>query len=122
MTNIRIACLGLAACLFVGVFTSAARADLAGPWPWSKRQQRPWGSGAPPEGWGAFQKAQAEADAARQLEREKTPPPEPPRRTGPFRSCGSGIGTGFAGIGLAWGLMWIGNRFASRVRRNEQGH
>jgi len=38
-------------------------------------------------------------------------------RTGPFRSCGSGMGTGFAGIGLAWGLMWVGNHFASRVSR-----
>ena len=38
-------------------------------------------------------------------------------RSGPFRSCGSGIGTGFAGIGLAWAAMWAGDHFARRVRR-----
>jgi hypothetical protein len=37
-----------------------------------------------------------------------------PRRTGPFRSCGSGMGLGLAGIGIAWGLMWAGTRYAGR--------
>ena len=39
----------------------------------------------------------------------------PPRRTGPFRSCGSGMGLGLAGIGIAWSLMWVGTRYAGRV-------
>ena len=39
---------------------------------------------------------------------------EPRRRTGPFRSCGSGMGAGLAGIGIAWGLMWVGTRYGSR--------
>ena len=39
---------------------------------------------------------------------------EPRRRTGPFRSCGSGMGAGLAGIGIAWGLMWLGTRYGSR--------
>jgi hypothetical protein len=42
------------------------------------------------------------------------PPPrqvDPPKRTGPFRSCGSGMGTGLAGIAVAWALLWLGNRF-----------
>jgi hypothetical protein len=43
--------------------------------------------------------------------------PQPPRRTGPFRSCGSGAGIGLAGIGIAWGMMWVGTRYAGRVRR-----
>ena len=47
------------------------------------------------------------------------PRPPEPRRTGPFRSCGSGAGIGFAGIGLAWGLMWIGNRYAGRISRRK---
>ena len=37
------------------------------------------------------------------------------RRTGPFRSCGSGMGAGLAGIGLAWAAMWAGHRYAARV-------
>ena len=44
-------------------------------------------------------------------------PHEPSGSSGPFRSCGSGIGTGFAGIGLAWAAIWAGNHFARRVRR-----
>jgi len=47
----------------------------------------------------------------------RNPPPPPPPRTGPFRSCGSGAGTGLAGIGAAWALMWLGNRFAGRAAR-----
>jgi hypothetical protein len=39
---------------------------------------------------------------------------EPRRHTGPFRSCGSGMGAGLAGIGIAWGLMWVGTRYGSR--------
>jgi len=42
--------------------------------------------------------------------------PDPPRRTGPFRSCGSGMGAGLAGIALAWGALWLGNRFARTTR------
>lgn len=43
--------------------------------------------------------------------------PEPPKRTGPFRSCGSGMGLGLAGIGAAWAVLWLGNRFSGRVAR-----
>jgi hypothetical protein len=39
-----------------------------------------------------------------------------PKRTGPFRSCGSGMGLGLAGIGMAWGMLWLGNRFARSQR------
>jgi len=49
------------------------------------------------------------------------PPPaprDPPKRTGLFHSCGSGMGAGLAGIGLAWGMLWLGNRFSGRVSRN----
>lgn len=52
------------------------------------------------------------------------PPPaprDPPkRRTGPFRSCGSGMGLGLAGIAAAWGMLWLGNRFAGRVSRGSR--
>ena len=46
------------------------------------------------------------------------PPMKPePKRTGPFRSCGSGAGLGLAGIGAAWAVLWLGNRFADRAAR-----
>lgn len=44
-------------------------------------------------------------------------PSDAPRRTGPLRSCGSGMGAGLAGIGLASGALWLGQRFARAVRR-----
>ena len=102
------------------VFIGPARADIAGPWPWSKRPERPWGGyGAPPAGWFERQQAlqQQEAEAAAQTPPAEQKPgkPEPPRRTGPFRSCGSGMGAGLAGIGLAWGVMWAGRRYAARL-------
>ena len=42
------------------------------------------------------------------------------RRTGPFRSCGSGMGVGLAGIGVAWGLTWVGTRYAGRIAKTRQ--
>ena len=45
---------------------------------------------------------------------------DPPRR-GVFRTCGSGMGVGLAGIGVAWGLMWVGTRCASRITRRDDG-
>lgn len=41
-----------------------------------------------------------------------------PKRTGPFRSCGSGAGTGLAGIAVAWAMLWLGNRFARSLSRS----
>ena len=41
----------------------------------------------------------------------------PGRRSGPFRSCGSGMSTGLAGVALAWGALWLGGRCAARVSR-----
>jgi hypothetical protein len=41
------------------------------------------------------------------------------RRDGPFRACGSGVGLGLVGIGIAWSLMWVGHRFAGRVARRD---
>lgn len=38
-------------------------------------------------------------------------------RAGLFRSCGSGAGLGLAGIGLSWGMLWLGTRFVGRVSR-----
>jgi hypothetical protein len=52
------------------------------------------------------------ADAS--LARADMPPGGWGGRSGPFRSCGSGIGTGLAGIGLAWAALWTGHRFAKR--------
>jgi hypothetical protein len=56
---------------------------------------------------------------------EPPPPPPPPkrvepRRTGVFRSCGSGMGPGLAGIGVGWAMLWLGTRFANRVSRSAQ--
>ncbi|HEY1188841.1 MAG TPA: hypothetical protein VGE74_14395 [Gemmata sp.] len=42
-----------------------------------------------------------------------------PRRNGPFRSCGSGAGTGLAAIGASWAVLWIGTRVAGHVRRTK---
>jgi hypothetical protein len=39
------------------------------------------------------------------------------RRGPPTRSTVSGLGMGLAGIGMAWGLMWIGNRLVGWVAR-----
>jgi hypothetical protein len=39
------------------------------------------------------------------------------RRGPPTRSTVSGLGVGLAGIGLAWGFMWIGLRLVGRVTR-----
>lgn len=39
------------------------------------------------------------------------------QRTGIFRSCGSGMGTGLAAIGITWGLTWAGLRVARRKDR-----
>jgi hypothetical protein len=134
MRGVRISLLALVACLCLA---PSARADFAGPWPWSRKPLPPWGHyGAPPPGWFETEK-QMEA-LRREAAENGTPPPasggiadspgpaqtttaqptrEQPRRTGPFRSCGSGMGVGLAGIGLAWGLMWAGTRFAGRVAR-----
>ncbi|VTR93454.1 unnamed protein product [Gemmata massiliana] len=47
------------------------------------------------------------------------PATDQPRR-GLFRSCGSGMGAGLAGIGLAWGTFWIGSRLANRTRNGSR--
>jgi hypothetical protein len=31
------------------------------------------------------------------------------------------MGLGLAGIGVAWGLMWVGARYASRIARRDGG-
>lgn len=43
-----------------------------------------------------------------------------PRRNGPFRSCGSGAGTGLAAIGISWTVLWLGTRLAGRMRGTKE--
>jgi hypothetical protein len=81
-----------------------ARADLAtGHWPWQRKPPRP-----NPVLIKANQERIAEGEEPIRFD-------DQPRRTGPFRSCGSGLGLGLLGIGLAWGLMWIGTRHGGRI-------
>ncbi|MBP3953963.1 hypothetical protein J8F10_01425 [Gemmata sp. G18] len=47
------------------------------------------------------------------------PVTDQPRR-GLFRSCGSGMGAGLAGIGLGWGTFWIGTRLVNRTRNSNR--
>lgn len=103
---------GLIALALIATEAAPARADIPGPYPWSKRPQRPVGpwSSSPAPATGGIAEANPPPVVA------PRPAPEPPRRSGPFRSCGSGMGTGFAGIGLAWGMLWFGNRFARTLR------
>jgi hypothetical protein len=103
MTGIRALCLGLLACFGFAAFALPAQANPA----------------PPPE---IFKKRDAEKAAPIDPETGQPMPvrPEPDRRrTGPFRSCGSGAGAGLAGIGIAWGLMWVGHRYAARVARRK---
>lgn len=44
---------------------------------------------------------------------------EKPKRSGPFRSCGSGAPLALVGIAATWGMLWLGHRFAGRVSRRE---
>ncbi|MCI0704396.1 MAG: hypothetical protein L0241_25340 [Planctomycetia bacterium] len=116
--------LALFACLCVAVMALPAWADLPGPGP----RPRP---GPPID---PIPRPMPPAPAPNGEEVTPQPPPPPidpitgkelfdtrekksPQRTGPFRSCGSGMGLGLAGIGLAWGMFWLGNRFAARVSR-----
>jgi hypothetical protein len=143
MGGVRVVCLGLLACLCAA---SPARADVAGPWPWSRAPERPWGHGAPPPGW--FEREQQMRELRQANDGNATPQPEGSgqgpdttgqprvhrggaittsiqeernqRRTGPFRSCGSGMGVGLAGIGVAWGLMWVGTRYAGRIAKSQR--
>lgn len=43
------------------------------------------------------------------------PPAEKPAIPG--RACGSALGLALAGVGMVWGLMWIGTRYADRITR-----
>jgi hypothetical protein len=96
---------GLFACLGLATIPLPAKADIpAGPWPWSRTPSR-------------ADRALIEANRKLIAEGKEPIRIEEPRRTGPFRSCGSGVGAGLAGIGVAWGLMWAGNRFAGRVAK-----
>jgi hypothetical protein len=136
----------MARALWLGVFAvvplaaefNSARADVPGPD--GTYHPKPWGYGAPPPGW--FERNSlpnppqpTPPGPAPQPNPQPQPfgvdpngrpypppaPRDPPKRTGPFRSCGSGMGLGLAGIGAAWGMFWLGNRFAGRVSRRTNG-
>ncbi len=98
--------LGLLALVLLATETAPVRADIPGPHP----RPRPGPPLPPPP---PFTEGPVVPDPF-------PPAPAKPKRTGPFRSCGSGMGTGLAGIGLAWGMLWLGNRFA-RTQRSPSG-
>jgi hypothetical protein len=107
VTMARSLWLGVLAVVLLAAEFNSARADIPGPWPWSRAHPFPHGGTDPT--------LQNEIpDPARV---PPAPQPIPPRRTGPFRSCGSGMGLGLAGIGVAWGMFWLGSRFVGRVSR-----
>ncbi len=99
------------------LFAADARADMpAGPWPWSKRAGPSINrlNDPPPNPDPAPQPPPPPIDPATGKELFDTR--EKPKRTGPFRSCGSGMGVGLAGIGAAWGMLWLGMRFVRSQR------
>ena len=99
--------LAVLALMLLAAEATSARADVpSGRWPWSKTL-------------GPRRPSYDPTDESRPDEPEAPPRPEPPKRNGPFRSCGSGAGTGFAAIGITWGVLWLGNRFAGRVRETK---
>jgi hypothetical protein len=87
----------------LALFATDARADVA-PWPIKPPRPQP----APP------QPPPPPIDPATGKELFDTR--EKPKRTGPFRSCGSGAGVGLAGIGAAWAVLWLGMRFVRASR------
>lgn len=107
--------------LFALMILSAgtARADV--PSPDGKYHPKPWGHGAPPPGWFEQNRPQpappqpptdpATGKPIGEVKEEKKP-----QRSGPFRSCGSGMGTGLAGIGATWAVLWLGLRFVRAKR------
>ncbi|MFM8274491.1 MAG: hypothetical protein ACKODX_19470 [Gemmata sp.] len=112
----RLLCFGLLAAALVVAKAPPARADLPGPHPRPQRPLRPPPEPAPVPNDPGVNVLPAE---------QQPPPPVTPRpstgdakRAGPFRSCGSGIGTGLAGIGVAWGMLWLGTRASRYVRRS----
>ena len=87
---------------------SAARADLPPPKPDDPRLIPP----GPPQ-----TRRNTPIDPVTGLPYPPPAPRDPPqRRTGPFRSCGSGMGLGLAGIGATWGMLWLGNRLVRSQR------
>ncbi|MBN9118302.1 MAG: hypothetical protein J0I06_03930 [Planctomycetes bacterium] len=103
----RALCLGLIAVGLLAAASAPARADAA-PWPFrGPKPPKPNPAPQPP----------AAVDPATDTPSPPPAPRDPPRRTGPFRSCGSGAGPGLAGIGAAWGMLWLGNRLVGRVSR-----
>jgi hypothetical protein len=125
---------GWFALVLLAAGAAPAFADVAGPWPWSKRPNRdryitgpvkvitPDGEPtppAPPDGQAPQPPADEKAAPAPNPQPMYPDDPVvrlPPRRSGPFRSCGSGTPVCLAGIGLAWGMLWLGNRFARTAR------
>lgn len=98
----------LLAVLFLLAVAAPVRADLP-PGPSPRRPDPLFAPPGPPQPLKVLPDGSAVPDPF-------PPRPEPRRRTGPFRSCGSGAGTGLAAIGVSWGLLWLGTRFAGRVR------
>jgi len=108
MTGVHALYLGLFACLSLAAMASPALADLPpGPSPSVNKNVRVDPAPQPP--------AMIDPITGQPIPVRE----EPRRRTGPFRSCGSGAGAGLAGIGLAWGLMWVGHRYSARVARGK---
>lgn len=97
--------LGLIAVVLLAGVASPARADMA---PGFLRPKRP--EPAPQQ------------NAIDPVSGLPYPPPYVPekKRTGVFRSCGSGMGAGLTGIGAAWAMLWLGNRLAGRVAKGSR--
>jgi hypothetical protein len=98
MTGLRVLWLGTCIVFTVAVMISPAVANPAPPPEIIKKRENPTPPQIDPETGAVVPVKEA-----------------PTRRTGPFRSCGSGMGLGLAGIGIAWGLMLVGTRYAARV-------
>ena len=127
MARSRALVFGLLAFALLAADANLARADLA---PWPFRTKRPFPPPAPaPDpapnandpitpGLDPNDQKRMVADEAAILN-PRTGEWEPigkQKRTGLFRTCGSGMGVSLAGVGLAWGMLWLGTRLVGRVR------
>lgn len=100
----------------VVLFADAVRADIPGPGPRPPRppfDRNPLPNPVPDP---APQLGPPPEDPITGKQLWNTQEEKKPKRTGPFRSCGSGMGAGLAGIGLAWGVLWLGGRFVRSQR------
>lgn len=112
----RLLWLGFFALTAMAALPRVASADIPGPWPSPSVNRRP-PPPAPDVLPSPLPDPAPNPDPAPKEMWPDDPIPRPkPRRTGVFRSCGTGTPAALAAIGVTWGMLWLGNRFARSQR------